>query len=44
MTITPDVVASVLASASGLTSAVGDQATTSLDQFGEVKAVTGDVP
>lgn len=44
MTVTPDVVASVLASASGLTSSVGDQAASSLDQFGEVKAVTGDVP
>lgn len=44
MTITPDVVASVAASASGLPASVGDQGATSLDQFGEVKAVTGDVP
>lgn len=44
MTVTPDVVASVLASASGLAAGVGDQDVTSLEQFGEVKAVTGDVP
>ena len=44
MTVTPDVMASVLASASGLAAAVGDQGATSLDQFGEVKAVTGGVP
>lgn len=44
MTVTPDVVASVLASASGLGAAVGQQGTSSFDQFGEVKAVTGRVP
>ena len=44
MTVTPDVVASVLASASGLGAAAGDQGTTSLEQFGAVKAVTGVVP
>jgi len=38
MTITPDVVASVAASASGLPASVGDQGPTSLDQFGEVKS------
>ena len=40
MTVTPDVVASVLASASGLSTHARDQATTSLEQFGEIKAVT----
>lgn len=44
MTVTPDVVASVLASASSLTTAAGEHGATSLEQFGEVKAVTGDVP
>jgi hypothetical protein len=44
MTIDPDVVASVLAATSGLPSSVGDPVESSLDQFGHVKAVTGDVP
>jgi hypothetical protein len=44
MTITPDVVAAVAAAASALPPDIGDSAPTSLDQFGEVKAVTGDVP
>ena len=44
MTVDPDVVASVLAAASGLPDAVGSQVESSLDQFGAVKAVTGHVP
>jgi hypothetical protein len=44
MAITPDVVAAVTAAASGLPADVGDSAATSLDQFGDVKSVTGDVP
>jgi len=44
MTITPDVVAAVAAAASGLPPDVGESAPSSLDQFGEVKSVTGDVP
>jgi hypothetical protein len=44
MTVDADVVASVLAAASGLPDAVGSQVESSLDQFGAVKAVTGDVP
>ncbi|MCU1364780.1 MAG: hypothetical protein JWN39_419, partial [Ilumatobacteraceae bacterium] len=44
MTIDPSVVASVMASASGLPDSVGAPGQSSLDQFGDVKAVTGDVP
>lgn len=44
MTIDPSVVASVMASASGLPAAVGAPVQSSLDQFGNVKAVTGHVP
>jgi hypothetical protein len=44
MTISADVVAAVAAAASGLPAEVSDPGVTSLDQFGQVKSVTGDVP
>ncbi|MCU1393015.1 MAG: hypothetical protein JWM34_1443 [Ilumatobacteraceae bacterium] len=44
MTVDPQLVASVMASASALPPAVGAPVESSLDQFGDVKAVTGDVP
>jgi hypothetical protein len=44
MTIAPTVVAAVAASASGLPESVFDNRGSSLEQFGEVKAVTGDAP
>jgi len=44
MTITPEEVAVVAAAASALPPDVGDSAPSSLDQFGEVKGLTGDVP
>ena len=44
MMVDADVVASVMASASGLPDAVGSQVQSSLDQFGAVKGLTGDFP
>jgi hypothetical protein len=44
MPITPDVAAAVAAAASGLPDDIADSNETSLDQFAEVKAVTGDIP
>ncbi len=44
MILDPSLVASVAASASGLPTTAFDHRGTSLDQFGEVKAVTGETP